>query len=278
MALPPPRKPKKQQNKDTAPGYMVTLADMFMLLLTFFILILSFSSLEQERYRAAVASMAMAFNFAPAEMTEHGLADPEDDTPPVSPDAPIPMPGAPAGTVDSPELVQQDAQDQPDIHPGVEQLAAVLISELEEAVIDENVDVTYDQRRVVIRFAEDATFPTGSAELRDRVLPLIEEVVDVLAACEGDITVEGHSDNRPIVSAQYRSNWDLSSARAVSVVHELIRDLRIPAERVVAAGRAETIPIDTNETAAGRARNRRVEINIYEPDCEGGLPGMPGTP
>jgi chemotaxis protein MotB len=104
------------------------------------------------------------------------------------------------------------------------------------------------------------------------MIPIIERVVSVLSACSGDVVVSGHSDDRPISSSQYRSNWDLSAARAVSVVHELVLNRDIPAERVVAAGRAETRPLAPNTSPENRAINRRVEIAIRNPECSEEVP------
>jgi chemotaxis protein MotB len=96
--------------------------------------------------------------------------------------------------------------------------------------------------------------------------------VEVLSFCSGDVLVAGYTDDRPIASGRYRSNWDLSAARAVSVVHELVLNRDVPAERVVAAGRAETNPLVANDTPENRARNRRVEIAIRNPECDENMP------
>lgn len=277
MAAPPKRRPRRGNTSSSSPGWMTTLADMFMLLMTFFILMLSFSSMDAEKYRAMVTSLVEAFNMAPDEMPEpQGLADEDAESPAISEDVPIPMDGAPAAPSEGEAMLRDQASAEParpDVHPGVEQLASMLISEMEEAVSEEQIDVGFDRQRVVIRFNDEATFPVGSAELIPDIRPVVGDIVDIVARCDGEVIVTGHTDNRPIVSERYRSNWDLSAARAVSLVHELVLNRAIPAENVVAAGRAETRPIADNDTAEGRERNRRVEIEIYEPDCEPGGEG-----
>ncbi len=274
MAGPPKRRPRRGNTSSGSPGWMTTLADMFMLLLTFFILMLSFSSMDTEKYRAMVASLVEAFNMAPRELPEpQGLADEDTDSPAISEDVPIPMDGAPAAPSEGDALLRDQASaapPRPDVHPGVEQLSSMLISEMEDAVSEDKIDVGFDRQRVVIRFNDEATFPVGSAELIPDIQPVVEDIVDIVSRCDGEVIVTGHTDNRPIVSDRYRSNWDLSAARAVSLVHELVLNRAIPAENVVAAGRAETRPIADNDTAEGREKNRRVEIEIYEPDCEPG--------
>ncbi|MEC9082592.1 MAG: OmpA family protein, partial [Pseudomonadota bacterium] len=155
---------------------------------------------------------------------------------------------------------------------GVLDLAGRLVRELEEEVASEALHVNYDEDQVVIRFSEEATFRSGDATIKPEMIPIIERVVSVLSACSGDVVVSGHSDDRPISSSQYRSNWDLSAARAVSVVHELVLNRDIPAERVVAAGRAETRPLAPNTSPENRAINRRVEIAIRNPECSDEVP------
>lgn len=281
MAVRVPGQRARKQATRGAPGWMTTLADMFMLLLTFFILMLSFSSLDNEKYRAMVASMMEAFNMAAREIPQpSGMADPEEVVVPVSPDVPIPLEGAPGapsreqepreGGGPDTEVQKRAPREDPGVLPGVEQLAGTLISEMEDAVANDQVRVGFDKERVVIRFDEGVTFPVGSAELIPEIRPVVERIVNILSSCEGEIVVTGHTDDRPIISTRYRSNWDLSAARAVSLVHELVLEREIAAENVIAAGRAETRPIASNATVEGRESNRRVEIEVYEPDCETG--------
>ena len=146
-------------------------------------------------------------------------------------------------------------------------LASRMIGELENEVASGALSVNYDKNKVVIRFSEEATFRSGEASIKPEMIPIIERVVGVLAGCTGDVLVSGYTDDRPISSSRYRSNWDLSAARAVSVVHELVMSQQVPAERVVAAGRAETNALAPNDTAENRALNRRVEIAIRDPEC-----------
>jgi chemotaxis protein MotB len=134
------------------------------------------------------------------------------------------------------------------------------------------LSVDYDEHQVIIRFSEDSTFLSGDATIKKEMLPIIERVVNVLKNCRGDVVVAGYTDDRPIASSRYRSNWDLSAARAVSVVHELVLNRDVPADRVIAAGRAETNPLVPNNSPENRAVNRRVEIAIRGPVCEDDVP------
>jgi len=102
----------------------------------------------------------------------------------------------------------------------------------------------------------------------DEMFPIIEKIEEVLGGCNGQIVVSGYTDDLPVTSNRFRSNWDLSAARAVSVVHQLIFNNKIDPNRVSATGRAETNPLVPNDSIANRAKNRRVEISIFDPECE----------
>lgn len=258
--------PRKRRGGLGQPAWLITFADLMTLLLTFFILLLSFSEIDAEKYRAMLQSMTQAFGNSGAAAMAPGDAVIRVEVPALAvtgtgADAtPVPtlLPAIGAG-----EMVQPRRVD-----PGIEGLAASLIQQLEAEVAAERLSVSYDQRRVVVRFAEDATFPSGTARMKPAIKPIIDEIVTALGHCSGDVIVSGHSDDQPIVSSLYRSNWDLSSARAVSLVHQLVLDQRLDAGRVMAAGHAETRPLVPNTSSANRARNRRVEISIYEPRCD----------
>ena len=262
--LPAPR-PRQQSS---SPSWIVTFADLATLLLTFFILLMSFAEMDVEKYRAMAQSMASAFGSSV-------IMDPAIGGSPltlIETDAPPPPPTPP----DTPQLVDDRAAADPAvtvIPGGVTELARRMISQMEAQVADGSINVGFDTERVVIRFSEETTFQSGRADIKPEMLPILERVSRVLAGCMGEVIVSGHTDDRPIVGGIYRSNWDLSAARAVSVVHELVLDRQVPAYRVLAAGRAETHPLAPNDTAENRARNRRVEIAIRDPECDPALPG-----
>lgn len=265
MALPKPvaRKPKT----NGSPAWIVTFADLATLLLTFFILLLSFAELDAAKYRMMAQSMAVAFG------SSNVLADGVGGSPLTmieSDTVSLPEPT----DAEIPELIDERAAGQAptQVPGGVIELAARLIEELEPQVRSEALNVSYDTEQVVIRFSEEATFRSGEAAIKPGMVPIIDRVVEVLAACSGDVLVAGYTDDRPIVSGRYRSNWDLSAARAVSVVHELVMNRKLPADRVTAAGRAETHPLVANDSAVNRARNRRVEISIRDPQCQAAMP------
>lgn len=256
---------KKKKHGRGSPAWIVTFADLATLLLTFFILLLSFAEMDVEKYRAMANSMAVAFGSNQVLGDAVGgspLTLIESDT--------VSLPEPMETATDEPEFIDERAEaDAPTKIPaGVIELASRMIEELEPEVASEALSVNYDESRVVIRFSEEATFRSGEAAIKPGMVPIIERVVEVLSGCTGDVLVAGYTDDRPIASGRYRSNWDLSAARAVSVVHELVLNRQVPAERVVAAGRAETNPLAPNDSPENRARNRRVEIAIRNPQCD----------
>ncbi len=256
---------KKNKHGRGSPAWIVTFADLATLLLTFFILLLSFAEMDVEKYRAMANSMAVAFGSNQVLGDAVGgspLTLIESDT--------VSLPEPMETATDEPEFIDERAEaDAPTKIPaGVIDLASRMIEELEPEVASEALSVNYDESRVVIRFSEEATFRSGEAAIKPGMVPIIERVVEVLSGCTGDVLVADYTDDRPIASGRYRSNWDLSAARAVSVVHELVLNRQVPAERVVAAGRAETNPLAPNDSPENRAKNRRVEIAIRNPQCD----------
>lgn len=268
---------QKKRQPGGSPAWIVTFADLATLLLTFFILLLSFAEMDVEKYRAMAASMVSAFTGQTYVAPSAGEAPIEVDPSTVATvpsDGALSAPPVASGqTVDSPATAdfideRDDADAVTKVSSGIIELASRLVTQLEQQVAAEDVTVNYDPEQVVIRFAEEAAFQSGQAEIKPEMVPILDRVVNVLSSCEGDVVVAGYTDDRPITSSRFRSNWDLSAARAVSVVHQLVLNREVPADRVMAAGRAETNPLVPNDSAENRARNRRVEISIRDPRCE----------
>ncbi|MGM0951438.1 MAG: flagellar motor protein MotB [Pseudomonadota bacterium] len=256
---------KKRKQKKGNPDWIVTFADLATLLLTFFILLLSFAEMDINKYRSMANSMALALgsdNVIGEDVGGSPVSEVESDA--------VSLPEPTESLQEQPEFIDErtDSSETAQIPGGVLDLASRLIRELEAEVASDALHVNYDKDQVVIRFSEEATFGSGDATIKPEMIPIIERVVEVVGNCTGDVVVSGHTDDRPISSSRYRSNWDLSAARAVSVVHELVLNRDIPADRVVAAGRAETSPLAPNDSEENRALNRRVEISIRNPECD----------
>ncbi|MEQ1759064.1 MAG: OmpA family protein [Vicinamibacterales bacterium] len=157
-----------------------------------------------------------------------------------------------------------EAGDQP-----LDPLLSRLASRLEDDVRLERADVLRDGRGVVVSLPEDATFRVGSADVTPDARPLIARVAEELRAGPYALRIEGHTDDVPIRTSRYPSNWELSTARAGAVVAYLIRDLHFSPARLSAAGYAEFHPRVPNDSAGNRARNRRIDIVVLDLAAEG---------
>lgn len=125
--------------------------------------------------------------------------------------------------------------------------------------LGKSVDVIINEQSVSFRISNELLFPSGQATLSPSGLDVIKRLAAILNKNEYQVSVEGHSDPVPIQTRQFASNWELSSSRATSVLRELVRD-GVAGSRLRAVGYAETRPIESNDTPAGRAANRRVEL------------------
>ena len=169
-----------------------------------------------------------------------------------------PAQSEPAQRVDQAASQQSAGIDAAEMQRRLDEVFQALIDEIRVGLID----LDLDDGRLIIRIRERGSFPSGSADLEPLFVPVVERIGAILERLDGEITVTGHTDAVPLRSRRYGSNWGLSAARAVSVAHELLAASAITPDRVAVVGRSDTQPLADNESPAGRARNRRVEIAI----------------
>lgn len=252
------------------PAYMATFADLMALLMCFFVLLLSFAEMDALKYKMVVKSLDNAFGvqreIAASEIPK-GTSIIAQEFSPGEP-RPTPLKEIRQDTIDETRdalKVQVDAeavakQEAEAIAEQAEQFKEALEGEIAEGLID----VETQFQRIVIRIREKGSFPSGDARLNRGFIPILDKIHDVLLKTDGKIAVAGHTDNVPISTPRYRSNWELSTSRATSVVHEFLKTGRIPANRFVLEGYAETQPLAPNDTSRNRAKNRRVEIIVLK--------------
>ena len=230
------------------PAWMVTFADLMALMMTFFVLLYSFSTIDEKKYRMIASSMAKGFGAV--------LAAPRSSTTTaIGPPSMMPSPMSQNTRARSPSPRQEMSSRNDAL---MQQLQSSMSTEIAEGIIA----VETSGNTVVIRFPEEIAFPPGSDTMSDDIMPILERVADALKDAPGTIMVSGHTDNRPINSARFRSNWELSTDRAVSVIQRLESLGSIEANRLTAVGYGDTRPLAPNDTPENRARNRRVEIAI----------------
>jgi chemotaxis protein MotB len=136
--------------------------------------------------------------------------------------------------------------------------------QLEKEILDGSIEMEALGQQITIRIRENGSFSAGSAFLQPQFVPILRKIGALLADMPGDIEVSGHSDSQQISNELYRSNWDLSSQRAVAVAEELRRAQGFDESRMAVVGKADTAPLLSEDEADARTRNRRVEISINQ--------------
>jgi chemotaxis protein MotB len=137
-----------------------------------------------------------------------------------------------------------------------------MLKQLKSMIDSGKLNVRIVRNKMVIELPEAVLFASGSAKLKKEGVRVLAELGPVLASIKGrEFQVGGHTDNKPIRTARFPSNWELSGARAIDVA-ELLIEYGVPGNRISAAAYADTQPVESNETAEGRAKNRRIEIAL----------------
>lgn len=233
-----------------APRWMVTFADLMALLFALFVLLLTFADVDSESFKRNAGPIRDSFGLG--GQTKNSLAFTKDIRP-EPPQPSINMPEVTAPQYDPGYAAKQAAKG-----AFVNALKIAMAQELFERLIE----LVVEENRVVIRFPDKAAFPSGSRDMSNAITPALDRIANILRETQGDIQVSGHTDDAPISTALFRSNWDLSTARAVSVVHYLVNRAHIDPARIAARGFADSRPLATNSTPENRAVNRRVEISV----------------
>ena len=253
MSDKPPEKPQ-------APGlplWMATFADLMALMMTFFVLLFAFSEVEQEKFKQMAGSMAQAFGGVQYIKSNTEANTPGMEAGVMSQTGYMPMPFDPkSGRIISDPLQAGRSQD-----TNNDEIMEKLQESLSEEIAQGDLTLERDGEDIVIRFPEHVSFASGSAQLSSKARPLIERILPHIQD-DQMIIVGGHTDNRPLSGGTYKSNWDLSAARAASVAEQMLAEGKIAPERMVVAGYAYTRPVAANDTATNRAKNRRVEIIV----------------
>ena len=137
-----------------------------------------------------------------------------------------------------------------------------LNKELEREIQEGKLEIRLEPRGLVISLRASAFFPSGADAMDASNLPTMKKLAELIATLPNSIQLEGHTDSIPIHNARFKSNWELSCARAIAVLETFCGTFQLNRQRFSVVGRADTLPIDSNETPEGRARNRRVDVVI----------------
>lgn len=234
------------QSSGGAPGWMTTYGDLITQILIFFVLLFSFSNVDQNKFQAAMLSLQGSLGIIHGGMTFQ-----EEDF------------------IESGQVGEF-------LISAEEQREFELLREEVEAIVEgdnlRGVQVNLDERGLVIRLIEGVLFDSGKADIKDEAKTILDKLAPLLRETHKHIRIEGHTDNLPINTREFPSNWELSTARAVNVVKYMIEKHNFSPYILSAAGYGEYRPIAPNDSAKNRALNRRVDIIILKSTSEANEP------
>ena len=284
--------PEEADEGGGLPGWVMTFADLMTLLMCFFVLLLSFSEMDVAKFKQMAGSMEQAFGVQAeieVKMIPRGTSIIAQEFSPGVPQRTV-LNEIRQMTVNSNQSTLDVGQErgEPDESrvgansavdlESAEQLAEEQAERLREALADEiaegSLEVRLEGSDVVVQILEQDSFASGSSLLEATFQPTLDRIGTMLNDMIGAIRIAGHTDNVPISTSQFRSNWDLSAMRATTVAHRLL-STGIDPGRVMISGHADTQPRAPNDSVANRALNRRIDITLVtsRTDHSGGIPG-----
>lgn len=273
-------KRKPEEAPAGSPAWMATFSDLMNLLLCFFVLLFSMSTIDEDKYNQLVASMSSSFSILNGGATAIGdgilisngvsqlnqldqyinstgkTADGKNETDKLEDNGSV-------GEMDYEEMVSKIEEENLQEN---EELAEKIQETLAESNMSDRIEVNFTAQYVLLSLKGALLFDSGTAQIREQSLPVLNKVGAILERyADSTIEIEGHTDSVPINNAQFANNNELSSARALAVFDYLLDTTILNPADIKHSGRGEYVPVADNSTEAGRAKNRRVEIRIYNP-------------
>ena len=265
-------KPKQEDPPKGSPAWMSTFSDLMNLLLCFFVLLFSMSTVDTEKFEMVVQSLQSTFSILPSdgELISSGVsmlekfdiyfnsssALPKGDE---EPDDSVTNPDTTVTTEEAQETLENAGLTES------EQMAEQVSRLLQSYGLENQVDVEFNEYYTLINLNGALLFNSGEATIREEVLPVMEKIAVILNNYTNNlIEIEGHTDNvPPAAGEQYSDNDILSMYRALNVANYIRDNTTLDPAHIKSSGRGSYVPIADNSTAEGRAKNRRVEIKIY---------------
>lgn len=260
-------KRKPDEPPKGAPAWQSTFADLMNLLLCFFVLLFSMSTMDAQKFEMLVASMNQTFSIfsGGASAIGDGMLVSNGVSQLNELDNYINSTGRDNEGEEIPENLESamEAVDEAQLEES-EQLAEKISEALAEGQLEKEVDIEFTSQYVQLTLNGALLFDSGSVELKKECLPMMQQIGVILERyAESTVEIEGHTDNVPMNGKKYSNNDELSSGRALSVFDYLKDNTTLDMSKVKHAGRGEYVPVADNSTPEGRAMNRRVEIRIY---------------
>ena len=239
------RKRKAKAEKETGERWLITYSDLITLLMIFFIIMFAMSEIDAQKFSAIAGSLNIALGGS-----EHIL------------------PGAGPSAVQSMPMPIQEIQQAQKEAEKLKELQKQLESLIETNNLSGRIAVSIEERGLVVSFYDPVLFPLGSAQLTPNAKDIIHKVGQILLQSDNYIRIEGHTDDIPINTVMYPSNWELSVARATSVVQELIKNITFPPARLAATGYGQYRPRVSNDSMEHKQMNRRVDMVVVRSKYE----------
>jgi chemotaxis protein MotB len=255
---------KHEEEHENHERWLVSYADFITLLFAFFVVMYAISQVNEGKYRVLSDSLLQAF-----KPDGHAV-----DQPQILPRGP--STGVPSGAIPRLPMKRGDEPQRRAREQRMRNIAKQVLEALAPLVQGGQVRVTESARGIAVEINASVLFKSAQAVLEPESITALTAVAEVLAGTDNAIEVEGHTDREPISTVQFPSNWELSGARASSVVR-LFVDNGVAAHRLIAAGYADTRPMDSNDSLEGRARNRRVTV-LIRPDAPESAPSKAPQP
>lgn len=238
--------PRLSRSKVSHERWLVSYADFITLLFAFFVVLYAFAKADEKKQHqvsAAIDSGFQSLSIAPSKFT--------------SPSAALQLPSSSRVRTGG-DLLSSSAK----VRADLETMRRDLLRRLSSQITNGTVAVELSREGLVISLREAGFFDSGTAISRPETTGALQQIAESLSGTPYDLRIEGHTDDVPIHNSAFDSNWELSSARATRIARLLLQMHAVPAEQLSAAGYAEYHPIATNNTAQGRAENRRVDLVV----------------
>jgi chemotaxis protein MotB len=228
------KKKRGEDEHENLERWLITYADLITLLLAFFIMMYTFSKQDAQKYQEVSKSLKTIFTGGSGLLKT----------------------GAGGSSMINPSL---RAGPDSEVEQQLEQQVQAMAGSTDR---DRSITVFRDERGIVIRIMDRAFFDEGKAELKETAREALKKIAPIMKGSNSPVRIEGHTDDVPIRTGEFRSNWELSVRRATEVVRLLIERYDFPPQRISASGYAEYQPVATNDTPQNRALNRRIEIIV----------------
>lgn len=260
-------KRKPEEPPKGSPAWQATFADLMNLLLCFFVMLFSMSTVDAQKFELIAASFNQTFSIFSAGAT--AIGDGILISNGVSQLNELDQYINSTGREEEGKMMPDDLESATEVMEEAkiqesEEMAEKIEEALQEKRLEKEVDIEFTAQYVQLTLNGALLFDSGSVEIKEEALPLLEQVGTILQRFSaGLIEIEGHTDNVPMSGAKYSNNDELSSGRALSIFYYLRDNTALDVGQMKHSGRGEYIPIADNSTQEGRAKNRRVEIKIY---------------